>query len=227
MARPNWKSCHTSCERQAALSPQEADSFATVLANAGKDDFRKFGMDYIERTKPYRKQAPFFTDKMLSNYLHIGFIHLTLPNAKVIDARRHPLDTCFGCYKHIFAKEAGYSYDLEQLAQYYLGYDRIMKHWDEVLPGKVLRVQYEDNVADQEHQARRILDHCGLDWEDNVLRFYETKRAVKTMSSEQVRQPIYNKSVNIWKHYQKHLGPLIEKLQPVLAELPEHLDRPV
>ncbi len=113
-----------------------------------------------------------------------------------------------------------------ELGQYYNSYIRLMEHWDRVLPGKVLQVQYEDNVADQENQARRMIEHCGLEWEDQVLRFYETERAVKTASSEQVRQPIYNKSVNSWKRYETELADSDTSLEDVLAKLPDHLERP-
>jgi tetratricopeptide (TPR) repeat protein len=184
------------------------------------------GKDYIESTFHHRQGAAYFTDKMPNNFPHIGFLHLILPNAKVIDARRHPLDSCFGTFKQLFAKGQPFSYDLFELGQYYNSYIRLMEHWDQVLPGKVLRVQYEDNVADQEKQARRMIEYCGLNWEDQVLRFYETERAVKTASSEQVRQPIYNKSVNSWKRYETELADLILVLEDVLAKLPDHLERP-
>ena len=184
------------------------------------------GKDYIESTFHQRQGAPYFTDKMPNNFPHIGLLHLILPNAKVIDARRHPLDSCFGTFKQLFARGQLFSYDLFELGQYYNSYIRLMEHWDRVLPGKVLQVQYEDNVADQENQARRMIEHCGLEWEDQVLRFYETERAVKTASSEQVRQPIYNKSVNSWKRYETELADLILVLEDVLAKLPDHLERP-
>jgi len=190
------------------------------------DSIEDLGKEYIERTFHHRQGAPYFTDKMPNNFPHIGFLHLILPNAKVIDARRHPLDSCFGTFKQLFAKGQPFSYDLFELGQYYNCYIRLMEHWDHVLPGKVLRVQYEDNVADQENQARRMIEHCGLKWEDQVLRFYETERAVKTASSEQVRQPIYNKSVNSWKRYETELADLILVLEDVLVKLPDHLERP-
>ncbi len=184
------------------------------------------GKEYIKRTLRHRQGAAYFTDKMPNNFSHIGFLHLILRNAKVIDARRHPLDSCFGTFKQLFAKGQPFSYDLFELGQYYKCYVRLMDHWDRVLPGKVLRVQYEDNVADPEKQARRMIEHCGLEWEDEVLRFYETERSVKTASSEQVRQPIYKKSVNSWKRYETELEDLILVLEDVLASLPDHLERP-
>jgi tetratricopeptide (TPR) repeat protein len=200
--------------------------FPESLVDIDADSIEDLGKEYIERTFHHRQGAPYFTDKMPNNFPYIGFLHLILPNAKVIDARRHPLDSCFGSFKQLFAKGQPFSYDLFELGQYYNSYIRLMKHWDRVLPGKVLRVQYEDNVADQEVQARRMIEHCGLEWEDQVLRFYETERAVKTASSEQVRQPIYNKSVNSWKRYETELEDLILVLEDVLAELPDHLERP-
>jgi len=200
--------------------------FPESLVDNYADSIEHMGKEYINRTFHHRQGAPFFTDKMPNNFPYIGFLHLILPNAKVIDARRHPLDSCFGTFKQLFAKGQPFSYDLFDLGQYYKSYVRLMEHWDSVLPGKVLRVQYEDNVADHETQARRMLEHCGLEWEEQVMRFYETERAVKTASSEQVRQPIYSKSVNIWKRYEAELADLIFMLEEVLQDLPEHLERP-
>jgi len=200
--------------------------FPETLIDIDADNVEGLGKDYIESTFHHRHGALYFTDKMPNNFPYIGFLHLILPNAKVIDARRHPLDSCFGTFKQLFAKGQLFSYDLFELGQYYLDYIRLMEHWDRVLPGKVLRVQYEDNVADQEHQARRMIEHCELEWEDQVLRFYETERAVKTASSEQVRQPIYNKSVNSWQRYETELADLILLLEDVLGKLPDHLERP-
>lgn len=200
--------------------------FPETLLNIYADSIEDLGKEYIKRTLHHRQGAAYFTDKMPNNFPHIGFLHLILPNAKVIDARRHPLDSCFGTFKQLFAKGQPFSYDLFDLGLYYKSYIRLMEHWDQVLPGKVLRVQYEDNVADIEKQARRMIDFCGLEWEDQVLRFYETERAVKTASSEQVRQPIYNKSVNSWKRYETELAELILVLEDVLEKLPGHLERP-
>jgi len=200
--------------------------YPASLIDIDADSIEDLGREYIERTFHHRQDAPYFSDKMPNNFPHIGFLHLILPNAKVIDARRHPLDSCFGTFKQLFAKGQPFSYDLFDLGQYYKCYIRLMEHWDNVLPGKVLRVQYEDNVTDLENQARLMIEHCGLEWEDQVLRFYESDRAVKTASSEQVRQPIYNKSVNSWKRYETELADLILLLEDVLAKLPDHLERP-
>ena len=153
--------------------------------------------------------------------MHVGFLQLILPNAKIIDARRHPLDSCLGSYKQLFARGQPFTYDQFELAEFYLQYQRLMDHWDEVLPGKVLRLQYEDVVDDMEAQVRRLLEYCDLPWDDACLRFYETDRAVKTASSEQVRKPIYSSSKHLWRNYEKHLEPMIEVLEPLLGTLPD------
>ena len=189
------------------------------LVDIDPERFHHLGSEFIRRTRRFRGEGPFFTDKNPNNYVHVGLLHLILPNAKIIDARRHPLDSCLGSYKQLFAQGQPFSYDLVELGEYYLEYDRLMKHWHEVLPGNVLGIHYEKVVADLEGQVKRILDHCGLPWEDACLRFHETERAVKSASSEQVRQPIYSTSLNTWRRYERHLGPLIEVLEPVLTEL--------
>jgi tetratricopeptide (TPR) repeat protein len=180
--------------------------------------FAELGQQYISQTMRHRSGAAYFTDKMPNNFPHIGFIHLILPNATIIDARRHPLDSTLGCYKQHFAKGQTFTYDLFELGEFYLEYQRMMDHWDEVLPGKVLHVQYEEVVSDLETQVRRILEHCGLPFEENCVNFHATDRAVRTASSEQVRQPIYSGSVNTWKRFEKHLEPLIDVLSPLLPK---------
>jgi tetratricopeptide (TPR) repeat protein len=195
------------------------------VENIRGDEFKQIGREYIERSRRYRGSSPFFTDKNPNNFVHVGFIHLILPNAKIINAKRHPLDSCFGSYKQLFAEGQAFSYDLIELGEHYLQYQRLMDHWHQVLPGKVLDVQYEDVVADLEDQVKQILDYCGLEWEASCLRFHETRRTVKSASSEQVRQPIYSSSLDTWRHYEAHLRPLIEVLEPLLSELPER-DRP-
>ncbi len=190
------------------------------------------GQEYVENTERHRTGSRYFTDKMPNNFIGIGLLHAILPNAKVIDARRHPLDSCLGTFKQLFARGQEFSYDFYDLAHYYTQYVRMMNHWSEVLPGKVLTVNYEDVVSDIEGQAKRIAQHCGLDWEDQMLRFHETKRAVKTASSEQVRQPIYTGSLNLWRRFEDDLAELIDYLEPVLAGLPKEqrpmslMDRP-
>lgn len=188
--------------------PQALPLYGEALATIGRQ--------YIASTRRYRGDAPFFTDKMPGNFASVGLIALILPNAKIVNARRHPLDSCMSCYKQLFYKGQKFSYDLVKLGEYYLEYQRMMDYWNEILPGKVLDVQYEEMVADQENQTRRLLEYCDLDWEENCLRFYETDRAVVTASSEQVRLPIYSRSVNSWRRFEKHLGPLIEVLEPLL-----------
>ncbi len=183
--------------------------------------FRDLGREYMENTERHRSGARYFTDKMPNNFTGIGFLQAILPNAKVIDARRHPLDSCLGSFKQLFARGQIFTYDLYDLAHCYIQYMRLIDHWNEVLPGKVLTVHYEDVVSDLEQQARRIAAHCGLGWEDGMLRYHETERAVKTASSEQVRQPIYSGSVNLWRRYEDELGELIDYLEPVLLELPQ------
>lgn len=197
------------------------ESYPAVVKHLTDEDLVEMGRDYLRRTEKHRSGAtPRFTDKLPNNFVHVGLINLILPNAKVIDARRHPLDSCLGSFKQLFARGQPFSYDLYELGEFYLEYDRIMDHWDSVLPGRVLRVQYEDVVENLEEQVRRLLHFCELPWEDNCLQFFQTERAIKTASSEQVRQPIYSSSINTWKHYENHLEELIEILTPLLADLP-------
>jgi len=186
---------------------------------------RALGQAYLQSTMRYRSGKAYFIDKMPNNFSSIGFLQLILPNAKVIDARRHPLDSCLGSYKQLFFKGQSFTYEQFELGHYYLQYRRIMEHWKEVLPGKVLDVHYEQMVGDQEAQTRRLLEYCGLPWEDQCLRFYETERAINTASSEQVRQPIYTKAVNFWRNYEPHLGELIQTLEPLLKTMPKE-DQP-
>ena len=181
-------------------------------------EITQLGQEYIDRTQRHRRGAPFFTDKMPNNFAHVGLIKAIIPNAKIIDARRHPLDSCVGSFKQHFAKGQTFTYDMFELGEFYLQYDQLMTHWDDVLPGKVLRVQYEDVVQDLETQVKRILDYCGLPFEKACVNFHETKRSVRTASSEQVRQPIYNKSMNTWQRFDAHIGPLKEILAPLLNE---------
>jgi len=185
------------------------------------DQLSAIGQDYIASTKKYRSDAPRFIDKNPNNFLFVGLLRLVLPNAKIINARRHPLDSCFGTYKQLFAFGQPFSYDLTELGEYYVQYQRLLDHWHQQLPGFVLDVQYEDVVADLDTQVRRILDFCGLPFEESCLRFHETERAVKTASSEQVRRPIYSSSVNLWRNYETHLDELIHILKPLLSDLSE------
>lgn len=182
---------------------------------------KALGEEYIARTRIHRKTGkPFFIDKMPNNFAHVGFIHLMLPNAKIIDARRHPLGSCLSAFKQHFARGQSFSYSLEDLGRYYRDYVELMAHFDEVLPGRVHRVFYEQMIADTEGEIRRLLAHCGLAFEPACLAFHENDRAVRTASSEQVRQPIYSGATHHWKHFESWLGPLREALGPALHTYP-------
>jgi tetratricopeptide (TPR) repeat protein len=186
--------------------------YPDVLQTLNAEDFHSFGEKFIQDTRVHRGSAPFFIDKMPNNFRHIGMIHLILPNAKIIDARRHPMGCCFSGFKQLFAEGQEFSYGLEEIGTYYKDYLELMDHWDSVLPGRVLRVQYEDVVADLDTQVRRILEYCGLPFEDSCISFHETSRSVRTPSSEQVRQPIYNSGLDQWKNFEPYLGPLKKAL---------------
>ncbi|MAD48521.1 MAG: hypothetical protein CMQ53_04100 [Gammaproteobacteria bacterium] len=171
-----------------------------------------FGKDFINDTRMHRNDAPMFTDKMPNNFRHIGLIHLIMPNAKIIDARRYPLDCCFSMFKQLFAQGQEFTYGLEEAGNYYKSYVKLMNHWDKVLPNKILRVNNEDVIDDLEGQVKRILSFLEIPFEENCISFYETDRSVRTASSEQVRQPINKKGMGRWKPYAKHLKPLLESL---------------
>ena len=195
--------------------------FPRVLTALRSRDWRSLGLRYLKKTRPYREtDKPRFTDKLPNNYPLIGFLHLILPNATVINTLRHPLDTLLGNYKQLYGKGQHFTYDMIDLADYYRQYHETMEHWRNVLPGKVLDVHYEDTVLDLEDQVRRILGHCGLEFEEACLRPWETKRAVKTASSEQVRQPIYTSSLGKWRHYESHLDLWRDELDDILQALP-------
>ena len=172
----------------------------------------QFGSAFLEDTRIHRQGAPFFIDKMPNNFRHIGLIHLILPNATIIDARRDPMDCCFSGFKQLFAEGQDFTYGLTEIGRYYRDYTRLMEHWDEVLPGKVLRVDHEDVLDDLEGQTRRMLDHIGLPFENACLDFHRTDRAVRTASSEQVRRPINRSGQEAWKPYAAWLGDLREAL---------------
>lgn len=208
--------------RLTAAGRQDRKSYPTALTDMEPAEFEQLGSEYLERTQRHRSLGtPRFTDKMPNNFAHVGLLSLILPNAKIINAKRHPLDSCFGSYKQLFARGQPFTYDLFEIGEFYFEYDRLMRHWHEVLPGKVLDVQYEEVVDDLDTQVRRILDYCELPWDDACLRFYESDRAVKTASSEQVRKPIYASSKHRWRNFETELEPLIEILEPVLLELPK------
>ncbi len=178
----------------------------------------EIGRRYDERTRRYRSGKPRFIDKMPNNFATVGLLALALPNARFINAQRDPRDTCLSCYKQLFARGQPFTYDLAELGDYYVEYRRMIDHWHAVLPGRVLDVQYEQVVADLEGQARRLLEFCGLPWEDACLRYYATERAVRTASSEQVRRPIYGDAIGVWRRYESELALLLDVLAPVLSD---------
>lgn len=190
--------------------------YLDALARLTPEQCRELGEDYLRTTQSWRNGPACFVDKMPNNFQHIELIHMILPNAKIIDVRRHPMACGFSCFKQLFASGQTFSYDLKDIGRYYRAYVILMDHWERVLPGRVLRVQYEDMVADTENQVRRVLDYCGLEFEASCLRFYETKRDVLTPSAEQVRQPVYTQGLEQWRNYEAHLGPLKEALGTVL-----------
>ena len=192
--------------------------YPEVLADLDADACRALGEEYLERTRIQRKLGrPFFIDKMPNNFAHVGLIHLILPNAKIIDARRHPLGCCFSAFKQHFARGQTFSYDLTDLGRYYADYVALMAHFDAVLPGLVHRVIYERMIADPEAEVRRLLDHCGLPFEASCLKFYENDRAVRTASSEQVRRPIFTDGVDQWRSFEPWLDPLKTALGETLV----------
>ncbi len=195
--------------------------FAERLAALSPAELRALGDEYIDRTRIQRRtDKPYFIDKMPNNFAHTGFIHLILPNAKIIDARRHPLGCCFSGFKQHFARGQAFTYDLADIGHYWRDYAALMDHFDSVLPGRIHRVFYERMVADPETEIRALLSHCGLDFEPACLAFHETYRAVRTASSEQVRQPMYASAVDHWQHYDKWLGPLRAALGSALDSYP-------
>ena len=182
--------------------------YPEILHDLTAEQLAKFGQDFIENTRIHRQGAPFFIDKMPNNFRHIGLIHLILPNAKIIDARRAPMDCCFSGFKQLFAEGQEFTYGLTEVGRYYADYVQLMDHWDAVLPGQILRVQHEDVLDDQEGQTLRMLDFLELPFEEATLQFHKTDRAVRTASSEQVREPINRKGQDAWKPFEPFLGEL-------------------
>ncbi len=207
---------------RAEADSEQAVAYAEVLAGKSAAELRLLGEQYIERTRIQRKTGrPFFIDKMPNNFLHVGMIHAVLPNAKIIDARRHPLACCFSNFKQLYARGQLFSYDLVDMGRFYRDYVDLFAHFDEVLPGRVHRVIYERIVEDTEGEVRRLLDYCGLPFEAGCLRFFENERPVRTASSEQVRQPIYRDGIEQWRHFEEWLESLKSTLGPVLDAYPE------
>ncbi len=198
-----------------------ASTYPDILAAFAPEQFRALGEEYLKRTRVHRKtDRPFFIDKMPNNFLHSGFIRLILPRAKIIDARRHPLGCCLSCFKQHFARGQTFAYSLTDLGDYYAHYVELMAHYDAVMLGHVHRVFYENMVSDPEEEVRRLLAYCGLPFEDSCLRFYENDRAVRTASSEQVRQPIFTGATDHWQNFEPWLDPLKAALGPVLLAYP-------
>jgi tetratricopeptide (TPR) repeat protein len=189
-----------------------------VLAELPREELRRLGERFMADTRVYRQTGrPLFIDKMPNNFRHIGLIHLMLPNARIIDARREPLACCFGNLKQLFANGQEFAYSIEDIARYYRTYLELMRHWNAVLPGRILTVHHEDVVADLEGSVRRLLEFCGLPFEPACLQFHETARSVRTASSEQVRRPISREGLEQWRHYEPWLGPLKEALGDALT----------
>ena len=197
----------------------DRDRYPRVLGELSGEELRALGEDYVENTRIHRQGAPFFTDKMPNNFRHIGLIHLILPNAKIIDARRAPLDCCWSGFKQLFAEGQEFTYGLEEIGHYYRGYVDLMAHWDRVLPAdRVLRVQHEDVLEDLEGQVRRLLDYCELPFEAACVDFHKTDRPVRTASSEQVRKPINRAGQGQWRPFEPFLDPLKDALGEALLK---------
>jgi hypothetical protein len=207
---------------RARADDAELRGYAEVLARLDASSLRELGERYLRGTRIYRKtDRPYFIDKMPNNFLHVGLIHSILPNARIIDARRHPLGCCFSNFKQLYAKGQRFSYGLAEMGGYYRDYVELMAHFDAVLPGRVHRVIYERLVEDTENEVRRLLDYCGLPFEPGCLRFFENDRPVRTASSEQVRRPIYRDGVDQWRQFDPWLDPLKSALGGVLEAYPE------
>jgi len=186
----------------------DRDGYPEAVRNVSAAQLTALGTRYLAQTAPLRRGRERFTDKLPNNFSHVGLIHAILPHAIIIDARRHPMDCCFSTFKQHFAEGQTFSYDLEDLGRYYRCYLSLMDHWDAVLPGKVLHLQYEDLVRQPEANIRRLLEHCRLPFESACLSFHETRRSVRTASAEQVRQPLYTSGVGYWRHFGAELEPL-------------------
>ena len=195
--------------------------YPRILGQLKAGDFRQLGEKYLADTRAYRSDKPFFIDKNPNNFRHLGLVHLMLPNARIIDARREPMACCFSNLKQLFANGQEFTYGVDEIARYYRTYLELMRHWDRVLPGRILRVWHEDVVQDLEGNVRRMLDFCGLPFEPQCLQFHETQRSVRTASSEQVRQAIYREGLEQWKHFEPWLGPLRDALGDALTRYRE------
>ena len=201
--------------RKLGNTSREGSNYPEILDSISKSESVELGEQYIKETQRLRSKSPYFIDKMPNNFSHVGLINLILPNSKIIDARRNPMDTCFSCFKQLFARGQAFTYDLQEIGRYYLSYIRLMDHWQKVLPDKVYLVEYEKMISNQEEETKKLLKFCDLSFQENCLKFYENKRAVKTASSEQVRQPIYKRGINYWKNFEESLVDLKVSLQPI------------
>ena len=199
------------------------DAYPESAVASPATTFRRLGQRYLAETRPLRTGRPRFIDKLPNNFLHIGLIHAMLPNATIIDVRRNPMDSCFSCYKQNFAAGQRFTYDLATLGRYYRQYLELMDHWDRVLPGRVLHLSYEDLVRDPEPAVRRLLTHCGVPFDARCLDFHRNDRPVRTASSEQVRQPLYESGIGQYRAFERHLRPLRAALGPCLARFPAEL----
>jgi tetratricopeptide (TPR) repeat protein len=195
-------------ELQGRESTDADPRYPRVLAELPAEEFRRLGEKYLADTRVYRAGKPRFIDKMPNNFRHIGLIHLILPNAKIIDARREAMACCFSNFKQLFASGQEFTYSLEDIGRYYKSYVALMEHWNTVLPDKILRVAHQEVVNDLEGNVRRILAFCGLEFEPQCVEFHKTERSVRTASSEQVRQPIFKEGLDQWRHFEPWLDPL-------------------
>ncbi len=211
-------------ELGARIAPPGAGCYPDSVRQLSAEQARAYGERYLAQTRPYRvRGAAHFVDKIPNNFVNTGFIHLMLPNARIIDVRRHPMACGFAGFKQLFKLGCWFSYSLEEIGHYYRAYTQLMAHFDRVLPGRVLRVHYEQLVADPEAQVRRLLEYCRLPFEASCLRFHENRRVVQTASSEQVRLPIYTEALDHWRHYEPWLGPLRTALGDVVERYPDDL----
>ena len=183
-----------------------------LVQQTAKLDFNDLGQAYLESTRPLTGHTAHFVDKMPLNFLYAGLIHRAMPNAKIVHLSRHPMDTCYSIYKCLFQDAYPWSYDLGEIALYYSAYHQLMTHWNTVMPGVIHELAYEDLVGDVEGKARKLLDYCGLSWDSRCVRFHESQATSTTASATQVRQPVYQSSVNRWKSYEEQLSPLREQL---------------
>jgi Sulfotransferase family len=206
------------CAQRRKVPPAYPD----LVALLPPEEMTELGRQYTTRVRALAPEAAHIVDKMPLNFLFVGLIHAAFPRARIINTRRDPLDNCVSCYSLLFTGAQPFAYDLAELGHYYRGYERVMEHWHKVLPpGILMDVQYEDLVDDLEGVSRRVLAHCGLDWEDACLDFHRTERTVRTASLMQVREPIYRRSIGSWRRYEKHLGPLCAALGIDHAAPPE------